>query len=349
VASIENILDKLLDAIRPRLGSRVATPGLVEEVFPDISMEDKVKELIGRQTTASGAKGATDGERWQALFAALVAGLNAQPGQAVTVAAKNLQAEFSAIASGLSSKWLAFVPLTTSGYNKNIVSFELETMNVPCAILPALSGANLSNALQEIGQRFDVAVPSADESQFQKCSFVTLCHGTVKHAAEEALSLLAAVRDAIRYARLVMTESSSFRPGAHAFTSTDSIRRFEVILHPTDGGKPNVEPLWDADVSVDVETLMPGNARWREWYDRAVRLLMTVAVPQGTGSAATIGPRLARSLRIMARASSQENLDIRFLLCLVALETLASVSKESIAESVYGAPHCQDSFEGKLR
>jgi hypothetical protein len=141
VASIDNILDELLDAIRPRLGSRVAIPGLVEEVLSDISMEDKLKELIGRQTTASGVKGATDGERWQALFAALVAGLNAQPGQAVAVAMAHLQAEFSAIASGSSKKWLVFVPLTTSGYNKSIASFELETLNVPCTILPALAGS----------------------------------------------------------------------------------------------------------------------------------------------------------------------------------------------------------------
>ena len=52
------------------------------------------------------------------------------------------------------------------------------------------------------------------------------------------------------------------------------------------------------------------------------------------GSSPIVGPRLTRSIRVISRASSQSNLDLRFLLCLVALETLVSVKHEDIAESV---------------
>ena len=68
------------------------------------------------------------------------------------------------------------------------------------------------------------------------------------------------------------------------------------------------------------------------WYDRAVRLL--VMPPDLYCWRVTPGPRLTRSIRVISRASSQSNLDLRFLLCLVALETLVSFKHEDIAQSV---------------
>lgn len=91
---IEKILAELFSAIRPRLGPRVPTPRLIEEMLSEISMENKSKELLGRQATASGIKGTPVENQWQALFTALAAGLNAPPGQEVVVAAERLQAEF---------------------------------------------------------------------------------------------------------------------------------------------------------------------------------------------------------------------------------------------------------------
>ena len=121
---IEKILVELLSAIRPQLGPRIPTPRLIEEVLSALSMESKIKELLGRQVTASRMKGASDMDQWQALFTALAAGLDTQPDQEVAVAVERLQAEFSAIAPGLSQKWLAFVPLTGSMYNRTISLFR---------------------------------------------------------------------------------------------------------------------------------------------------------------------------------------------------------------------------------
>jgi Apea-like HEPN len=56
--------------------------------------------------------------------------------------------------------------------------------------------------------------------------------------------------------------------------------------------------------------------------------------PPGMSDTSTVGPRLSRSLRIISRACGQSNADIQFLLCLVALETLASTKKEEIAGAV---------------
>jgi hypothetical protein len=74
---------ELLEGIRPLLGSRVPTPNLLEEALASIMMDSRIKELLGRQVKISGAMGSSDGEQWQALFAALSSGLRAEPDQAV--------------------------------------------------------------------------------------------------------------------------------------------------------------------------------------------------------------------------------------------------------------------------
>jgi hypothetical protein len=154
VTPIESILAELLEEIRPLLGSRVPTQNLLEEALASLMLDSRIKELLGRQVTASGVRGSSDAEQWQALFAALSAGLCAQSDQAVAVAAARLQAEFNAIVSSKGKKWLAFIPLADTPYGQTRVFFSLETMEVPCAILPALSGTSRAKALQEIAQRF---------------------------------------------------------------------------------------------------------------------------------------------------------------------------------------------------
>jgi hypothetical protein len=147
VTPIERILAELLEGIRPLLGSRVPTPNLLEEALASIMIDSRIKELLGRQATVSGARGSSDAEQWQALLAALSAGLCAQSVQAVAVAAERLQAEFSAMVSGKGKKWLAFIPLTGAHYGHTSVSFDLDTLKVPCAILPVLSGTARTRAL----------------------------------------------------------------------------------------------------------------------------------------------------------------------------------------------------------
>jgi hypothetical protein len=188
VTPIERILAELLEGIRPLLGSRVPTQNLLEEALASIMMDRRIKELLGRQATVSGARGSSDAEQWQALFAALSAGLCAQSDQAVAMAAERLQAEFSAIVSSKGKKWLAFIPLTGAHYGQTSVSFGLDTLKVPCAILPALSGTARTNALQEIAQRFAAEIPRPDESQLQQGTFVSVCSGPPSHAAQEAVA-----------------------------------------------------------------------------------------------------------------------------------------------------------------
>jgi hypothetical protein len=334
VTPIESILAELLEGIRPLLGSMVPTPILLEEALASIRMDSRIKELLGRQATVSGTRGSSDAEQWQALFAALSAGLCAQSDQTVAMAAERLQAEFRAIVSSKGKKWLAFIPLTDTHYGQTNVSFGLDTLKVPCAILPALSGTARANALQEIAQRFAAAIPRPDESQLQQVTFVSVCSGPPSHAAQEAVAHLAVVRDAARYGHLVTADAPGFGPEAGRRYDSNAIRRLEVLLCPIAGGTPSIEPVWNADVSLNVDTLLYRAAQWPMWYDYAVRLLVTIPETPSAGASPTVGSRLTRSIRVISRASSQSNLDPRFLLCLVALETLVSVRHEDIAESV---------------
>jgi hypothetical protein len=152
--------------------------------------------------------------------------------------------------------------------------------------------------------------------------------GSQIQTASEAIARLSAVRDATRYAGLASVSAPDLRH--HAGTDVDTIRRHEVVLFPVTGGKAVAEPVWAADVSLD--WLPSKDARWRTCYDRALRVL--VKNPPALNDRSTVGPRLSRSLRIISRACGQSNTDIRFLLCLVAFETLASTKKEEIAGAV---------------
>jgi hypothetical protein len=316
VTPIESILAELLEEIRPLLGSRVPTQNLLEEALASIMMDRRIKELLGRQATVSGARGSSDAEQWQALFAALSAGLCAQSDQAVAMAAARLQAEFGAIVSSKGKKWLAFIPLAGTHYGQTSVFFGLDTLKVPCAILPALSGTARANALQEIAQRFAAEIPRPDESQLQQVTFVSVCSGPPSHAAQEAVAYLAVVRDAVRYAHLVTAGAPGFGPEAGRRYDANAIRRLEVLLCPIAGGTPSIEPVWSADISLDVDALIYSSAQWRMWYDCAVRLLVTTPETHTAGASLTVGPRLTRSIRVISRASSQSNPDLRFLLCL---------------------------------
>jgi hypothetical protein len=307
VTPIESILAELLEGIRPLLGSRVPTTNLLEEALAGIMLDRRIKELLGRQATASGARGSSDAEQWQALLAALSAGLCAQSDQAVAVAAARLQAEFSAIVPSKGKKWLAFIPLTGTPYGQTSVSFGLDTMEVPCAILPALSGAARANALQEIAQRFAAETPGSNESQLQQVTFVSVCRGPSSHAAQEAVAHLAVVRDAVRYAHLVTAGVPGFGPGTSRRYDANAIHRLEVLLFPMAGGIPSIEPVWSADVSLDVDAVIYRAAQWRRWYDRAVRLLVMLPETLTAGVSPTVGPRLTRSIRVISRATSQSN------------------------------------------
>ena len=163
---------------------------------------------------------------------------------------------------------------------------------------------------------------------------MSVCSGPPGHAAQEAVAHLAVVRDAVRYAHLVTARATGFGPGAGRRYDANAIRRLEVLLSPMTGGTLSIEPVWSADVSLDVDAVIYRAAQWRMWYDRAVRLLVTTPDTSTAGSSPPIGVRLTRSIRVISRASSQSSLDLRFLLCLVALETLVSVKHEDIAESV---------------
>jgi hypothetical protein len=191
VTPIERILAELLEGIRPLLGSRVPTTNLLEEALASIIMDSRIKELLGRQATVSGVRESSDAEQWQALLAALSAGLRAQSDQAVAVAAERLQAEFSAIVPSKGKKWLVFIPLTSSHYGQTSVSFDLDTLKVPCAILPVLAGTARTRAIQEIAQRFAAETPRPDESQLQQVTFVSVCSGPPSQAAQEAVAHLA--------------------------------------------------------------------------------------------------------------------------------------------------------------
>ena len=250
------------------------------------------------------------------------------------MAVGRLQAEFSAMVSGKGKKWLAFLPLTGTHYGQSSVSFDLDTLKVPCAILPVLSGTARARALQEIAQRFAAETPMPDESELQQGTFVSVCSGPPGQAAQEAVAHLAVVRDAVRYAHLVTAGAPGFGPGAGRRYDANAIRRLEVLLCPMAGGTPSIEPVWSADVSLDVDAVIYRATQWRMWYDRAVRLFVTTPDTSTAGSSPPVGVRLTRSIRVISRAGSQSSLDLRFLLCLVALETLVSVKHEDIAESV---------------
>ena len=116
---------------------------------------------------------------------------------------------------------------------------------------------------------------------------MSVCSGPPGHAAQEAVARLAVVRDAVCYAHLVTAGAPGFGPGVDHRYDANSIRRREVLLCPMAGGTPSIEPVWSADVSLDVDAVIYRAAQWRVWYDRAVRLLVMLPETHTAGASPT--------------------------------------------------------------
>jgi hypothetical protein len=326
---VEVLIGQLLEAIRPALESRVPTLALIEELVNDSGLENLRKEILGREGLQVGAAKCPDDEKSNALLTALSAGLELPVKDAVAATLSRLRTELSALVSAMESKWLACISLGDISYGTTPV-FDFDSFEVPCAILPAVADVVRASALKEIAQRFGITPPSAIDALPVGSFFVTVSGGSQTHVASEAIVRLSAVRDAARYAGLVSASVPILRH--HARPDVDTIRRHEIVLFPVTGGTVVTEPVWAADVYLEVDLSLSKDPRWRAGYDRALRVLVKHA--PGVKDKSTVGPRLSRSLRIISRACGQSNADIQFLLCLVALETLASIKKEEIAGAV---------------
>jgi hypothetical protein len=321
---------QLIGAIGTALAGRAPTVLDIEEaIVSDEALECIAKELLGRESRAKGADKCSSSEQWNALSTALLAGLTAEPTQAVAKAAEKLHAELTALAASKPTKWLAFIPLSAPQSLPQALSFELESLDVLCAILPKLEEPEHSKALEEAAHRFVVPVPSVGANRLPGPTFICACTGTPSGAAVEASNKFRAVRDAARVAGLLESKTPVFPSSSSTLSDSAPIHRVEVILASTAGGNVLIEPIWGSDFWLDAASI-GGDAKWRKWYDRAVRVFAADSGP----AAATLFLRLCRGLTVMARACSQANIDLRFLLSVIALEALVSTRKEDVTVSI---------------
>ena len=183
---VEVLLGQLLEAIRPALASRVPTLALVETLVNDSGLENLAKELLGREASQVGAAKCPDAEKSNALLTALTAGLELPVEDAVAGTLSRLRTELSALVSAKESKWLACISLGDTSYGTTPV-FDFDSLEVPCAILPAGADTARSNALKEIAQRLGIKPPGATDALPVGSCFVTVSGGSPSQARVKSL------------------------------------------------------------------------------------------------------------------------------------------------------------------
>ncbi len=280
----------------------------------------------------------------------MVGALAADNSDQVRVAASSLQAGLGRIAAEESTRWLAFVPLESPADQVTQPSYAFDRPTQRACLLPP-SGANARH-LQDLAFQFDTSAFALSQN-IASSSLALLITGSQARAAERALARFADVRDAARAAWLLAHE----KPRAPASAVELTSKWVPVTLVQGDGLADNVQPVRGSDVRLEIEPAALLQPPARTFYGQILTILATPSpvVEARDGEESPEG-RLARSFRVIARSWVQASFDVRYLLYLVALESLIP-AKEDITEAVaeIGARllatdvAARQSFDGQLR
>jgi hypothetical protein len=326
MAGLDQLVSQFLEVLGPLIGGKPPTPRLVAEVLatkPELA--SRSKQLLGRLSAEVRATGIAEDNRWNALRAALADGLSAAASQAAARVQIRFADEIKAMVKSDETTWLVLVPLAAPSDASSRPNLHLDSVAVRAAVLPMPAHGNW---LRDLAATFGITKPDLGERPPSSVCFVTLAVGSTTQAANRAFEQLSDVRDALRFASCMIDSRARTRDLA----ASEVRRRVEVLLCPANGGRPSTEVIRRGDVFLGVDPAELTDAKKRAWYDRAVRLLVRHP-PSVSPKDPPPALRLARSIRLMGRAWVQGSFDVRYLLRLVALETLLN-QKEEIADTV---------------
>src|SRR4030095_387633 len=228
------------------------------------------------------------------------------------------------LGSKSSANWWAMIPLADGGVFVGGSDLMATASNRLILLPPYEAPERLAIRLRETLNLKD-SLPNLDSLKFPTPPFF-ICEttGSDSPAQDKAESIFRNARNALAFASLAKQGATGLPP-VEARTlppkmKTWFIERQTRELKSRPSRAKYLGPAGFQDLA---------NPKVRTAYDRAARVLDMY--PESlTGSAKNeFARRLAQSLRIFGRAVDQDNQDLRFLLIVVALETIFSRSKDS--------------------
>jgi hypothetical protein len=341
---VSALFTTLIQKLRSILPAEGLSPAAVAEALADDELRGLGHEILQAERKAHGATEASDSEAWDSLTASLSEALRGDSSAAPRTARTALTKRLKALAGDLQRRWIVVLPVQADVDEETGVSRLLSTAaSERVVVAPANSDAQLRDRLQRAFEHFQAAPPSSLPTVGVSALFISRVVGSEDSAIRQAVGKFATGRDALRFAFHV--QSGDLGPLRHEVAGSllSDVWLVEQLGKPT---STRIVRLGDVALGATISSL--ADPRLRKLFDIAARVLETC--PEGGKDRQDLAGRLARSIRVFARAVAESNRDLRFLLLLVAFEAVLSRKDSAIAESLseVGALLASPDIEGRV-
>jgi hypothetical protein len=336
MADLLAVFTTLLYDLRTSLPKADASPAEVEDALSAGAPASTAQQIFEAKRRSPKFTEVSDEDLWHALTESLVEALKADEKAAPAIAQSNFDKLLTTIASEANRVWLVIIPANGEGDTE--IADVLSTAAADRIIVAASHDADqLDVRFAKACERFGATVPTSALPTSVEASalFVVETRGAEASATRQALRSLNVGRDALRI-------SVHLQPGK---TDLDQAQQSDAQTSLTDIVLlDTARRQFATKIERNIDTLLGpvaelSNAKVRALYDIAARILEACSEDTPAKKQIDLIWRLARSIRIFSRAVGVANLDIRFLLTLVAFETVLNRADAPIAEALseYGA------------
>jgi hypothetical protein len=334
MADLLRVFTTLLADLRTSLPQAGASLAEMEELLSDGAAASAAQQVIEAKRRSAKLAEVPDADLWRALSDSLVEASKEDEGGAPAKARDNFERRLDVLASEADRAWLISIPVGAEAGGEVVET--LATASAARVIISTaddsqLTGVRFTRACQRFGVTTSNPLPTLPGRT--PALFVVAARGAEETAVRQATRSLNVSRDALRFATHLQAGRADFDSPPHTNVHTPLT---DVVLLDTARKSFHTRIERNVDSALgNVDALK--NAKVRALYDRAAHVLE--ACPEDSRKQVDLIWRIARSIRIFSRAVGVSNRDLRFLLMVIALETILNQSDAPIAEALseYGA------------
>lgn len=335
MADLLPLYKTLLAHIRTSLPRFHITNSQIEDALSEGEANATAEKIFAAKRRSPKFAQFSDEEFWRALTASLIQTAYESDTAAVAETQVVFDKLLDAAAAQLNRRWLVALPVIGDG-GGDIVHF-LSTASAERVFVAGESeGEQLQKQFAKAAESFGItsSLPSIP-TRINSSLLLVEGRGTEALALRQATRSLNVCRDASRLAVHFQDERTTLDP---APLPDDQSSLIDVLMLDVDQNQFHTRIERNIDTVLGAIRLL-SNARVRAFYDVAARILETCSEDTPVKNQIHLIWRLARSIRVFSRAVGAMNADIRYLLMIVAMETLLNRPDAPITESLseYGA------------
>ena len=289
----------------------------------------------------------SDEDFWRSLASSLIETANTDDTTAPAATQTSFDKLIEICAAQANRRWLVAIPVTGDGAGEIVQLLSTASVERVFVTRPA-NQDQLKKQFAKAGELFGITSPLPSiQGTIDSSLLIVEARGTEALSLRQALRSLNVSRDASRLAVHLQDGRTNLDPAPLADEQSSLT---DVLMLDVD--KRKFQSIIERNIDTSLGTIsLLNNAKVRAVYDTAARILE--ACPEDTPVKNQINLiwRLARSIRVFSRAVGSANADVRYLLMIVALETLLNRADAPMTESFseYGALIAATGIESRVQ